>query len=551
MHRVRQWAVVGLAVALFTAGTANAQDIDLGFGGYEGVWRSTTAGAEAGFYLDLGALNSGDGRRDLVIGAPGKGEVYVVFSGPKRSGEINISSVDTILRSLEAGDRFGFATASGIVVSASSSQTRDLVIAAPKASGNRGAVYIFKGGFAGGNQVINADSTKYTAKIIGRAGEELGSSLATADLDGDGIREVVMGAPGVGRVYVVYGGAALTGDIDLNSPPGSVRVVTIIGNGLGQVLDAGDVTGDGRSEIMFGAPNTDTIYLLRGRSTAYPATLNFPADADAQFTGVDIGDRAGQSLANEDVDGDGVRDIIIGAPFGDGPTNGLPNSGEAYLLWGSASLASKSLSLADVTFYGAGEGWKFGQVVSVGHINRDAKNDLLFLAAGSIGGAGEVQVYYGRSRSQIGVLRPDGRRMLDFGVGGQYSRRVLGSPSVGVIRSVAAFEMTGEGARDIVLGMPTFDSSKGAVYVTLSPRMQLSRDNVTLTVPEGTSSSTTVTVENESPMVTTWRVTGGTTWTTLSPANGSSWWSSYGDITIGMSAAGRPPGADSTVVNRE
>ena len=47
--------------------------------------------------------------------------------------------------------------------------------------------------------------------ILGAPGDHLGAALATGDLDKDGRRELIIGAPGNGRVYIIKGSATLSG----------------------------------------------------------------------------------------------------------------------------------------------------------------------------------------------------------------------------------------------------------------------------------------------------------------------------------------------------
>ena len=65
------------------------------------VWRGQTNGSAASFSLDRGDLNTGDSRRDMIVGAPGwnneRGRVYVVFGGPVQRGEVPLSTAHVIL----------------------------------------------------------------------------------------------------------------------------------------------------------------------------------------------------------------------------------------------------------------------------------------------------------------------------------------------------------------------------------------------------------------------------------------------------------------------
>jgi hypothetical protein len=382
----------------------------------------------------------------------------------------------------------------------------------------------------------------------------LGYSLATGDLNNDGYREIIIGAPGNNRVYVINGGAAFDHAgppivIDLASTPASM---TVSGTGTGAVVSAGDLTGDGIYDIALGAPNANVVYIIEGRASGvFPAAWNLSSTAaDITLVGSTTGDQLGASLRILDIDGDSKRDLFLGAPGGDGPAEARNNSGEIYGILGDtlAALAAipeavYHMGSAELRFYGEATGHAAGTAFTAGDINRDLPNDLVIFAPGA-SAAGQWQVYYGRNLASIGSLGPDGVRVVDLAAAGQIDRRIVGDPGTGTASSAQVFEVTGEGARDIVVGVPAAESGAGAIYFTISPKLRLSDESVdvTLIVNAGQSFAYRVYVENSSVVPITWAATSNDSWLSTNPTAGSAVAGGDGTFYLIASAGDRAPG---------
>jgi hypothetical protein len=527
-------------VVLATASAARAQNIDLTGTNADPIWRGT-ANSLAGLWMDQGAVSTGDGRPDLIIGAPGAGvtgRVYVIFGGPARTGTLNLlSTADVVLTGETAGDGFGAATAAGNIINTEGQIPRDLLVAAPNAQSGRGVVYLFSGGFAGG-ATANAGSADYV--LIGAAGDMLGTSLATADLNNDGHRELIIGAPGNDRIYVIRGSAGLSGTRTIN-PAAMLPTDQVIAGGgaagLGRVMVAGDVTADNINDLIVGAPGVGSVYLFKGNAGG-----TFNAAIDAHFDG-NPGEHAGAALRLGDIDGDNIRDIIIGAPDADAP--GRVDAGAVYVIFGSGTLgpvpnSGYALALADATFYGEAAGHRLGASLTSGDVNRDRPNDLVMLAPGALPGGGQLQIYYGRSRNTIGV-NAAGRRIVDFAAGG-VDRKITGDATVGPMTSAQVFEVTGEGARDIITAIPTAQSNTGLVYFTVSPRMRLSTMAFMVRAEIPAAAARAVEVRNASNIAITWSARTTQPWLTLSATTGSSVSTAPGAFMVNASSAALPPG---------
>jgi len=108
---------------------------------------------------------------------------------------------------------------------------------------------------------------------------------------------------------------------------------------IGAMWADGSSNGDsqtGEVYVLFGKPS--------GQSFSSPIQLSasyFDGSNGFIVYGIDVGDYAGESITSAgDVNGDGVSDILIGANAGDGSSNSASNTGEAYVLFGFNSFSA-------------------------------------------------------------------------------------------------------------------------------------------------------------------------------------------------------------------
>ncbi|MBX9609200.1 MAG: FG-GAP-like repeat-containing protein [Gammaproteobacteria bacterium] len=305
----------------------------------------------------LGDIN-GDGFDELGIGAPftggNFGAVHVVFgrsaafsavetlAGPNGTSGFRIDGLDTDHAVGAALSAAGDVNGDGFA---------DIVFGArgadPSGVTDAGSTYLVFGRAGAYTPTLALDQLDggNGLRLDGVAAADYSGSAASAagDFNGDGYGDLVIGAPGVdgpagtdaGAAYVVFGRADGFGStLGLGALDGSdgFRIdAEIAGARLGQsVAAAGDVNGDGLGDLIVGA--NGTAYLLFGRAGNTAPVLSLAALTPTVGLRLAAGDASlGLAVAGAgDVDGDGLDDVLVGAPF----RGGASGQGTSYLVYG-------------------------------------------------------------------------------------------------------------------------------------------------------------------------------------------------------------------------
>jgi hypothetical protein len=366
-------------------------------------------GTDFGANLGCGDLN-GDQISDLVVAAPlddvggvDSGAVYVFF-GPLSPAATprQASTANAIFRGAAGGDRFGSDIALGDVTG---DGLRDLVVGAPlhdTAGSDGGAIYVYRGraGFTG------QTTAQANVRLLGSGAQQsFGFAVAVGDVSGDNIGDVLAGAPNEGfnggssgAAFVFRGGSAL------QSTSSDFAPVQLGGAGsnehFGTSLAAADIDGDGIAELIVGAPDARIGGIQGGSVSCFrggASLVNGVAPA-ARFEGEVSGDRLGQTLAVGEVNGDALADLLLSAPLQDVPA---ANAGRAYLVLGGTLLGGPIAGRATMLLTAENSsGDQFGSALGIVDLDGDGRSEVLIGSPfNNAGGAdaGRVYVFLGAS----------------------------------------------------------------------------------------------------------------------------------------------------------
>jgi hypothetical protein len=284
-------------------------------------------------------------------------------------------------------------------------------------------------------------------------GTSVGGSIAVGDVDADGTGDLVLGAPALGgafsgAVFVVFG--PVSGSTTVDDAIAFSSGIT--STDLGADVDAGDADGDGAEDLLLGSPSSDSAYVYFGPITADRDI----GDADASLVGATGDVTATFVQIAQDVDGDGVSDLLVGAPRA-----GSSFEGTVYVTSGASSGTIDLATDATYTYEGASGSHYLGDAgVDVGDATGDGIADFALSAVGAYDG-GVVYIVEGG-------LAPGA-----YGVATDSLTRLRGVDSSKFGAAVASTDYDSDGTNDLFVGATSTRNAAGdpagAVYGFLGP----------------------------------------------------------------------------------
>jgi hypothetical protein len=288
---------------------------------------------------------------------------------------------------------------------------------------------------------------KKVLKGVRLEGSKQGQSVGFIDVDGDGIEDKVVGAPYASAssntgVALIYAGKSNGG---FSSSP---SVILLGDDNFGSsFVNLGDVDGNGKEGFAVGAIHGDGADVsLSGSVTVYSGGRKWNYDKGrgkiiAKLSGEGPMDKFGASISAGDLNGDGIKDLIVGAPFNTNDPS-FYQGGAVYIYYApdfSTKIALHASSLSK------GLGWSS----ATGDINGDNIQDLC------ISSSGKVLCYYGVQNFNPSIDSPDVS---------------IKSASSGFGKALAVIEdLNGDGFGEIIIGAPNAvingNRDTGSIYL--------------------------------------------------------------------------------------
>lgn len=422
----------------------------------------------AGYSVASGDINS-DGYGDIIVGAPTDslalpGRVYLVYGSEQPFTDHTLSDAVTFTppspvaqlgQAVASGDLNGDGYDDVIMSSSTSIDTNAMFDMQP------GNVYVVYGQ---ASQLTSlALSTSNSTVITGEAiGDEFGFSVAAADLNGDAVDDLIVGAnsngaSGQGAAYLYYG----TLGSELADVTGSS--IELDGNNANDYLGTsiariGDSNNDGFEDVAITATGVDTassnigrVYLLYGKAAHYSSSAINSSGA-SRFNGEAADDNTGVVAPGGDINDDGYDDFLVGVEYADSGSSS--SIGKVYIIYGQAATYPNSALTGKKNYTGLESNDFTGHGLALGDTDNNGYADII---AGTNDEAEAGEMY----------VAPGGNNLVSTTFS-TYPTYVGTAVTDYFGSAIVTGDFNNDGYSDIAVGAYDNNTRKGSVYIVYS-----------------------------------------------------------------------------------
>jgi Ca2+-binding RTX toxin-like protein len=440
--------------------------------------------SNAGYLVSSGDIN-GDGFSDLLVGvmaAPIGGQylpaVYVVFGKAGGPGhDINLATLSPSDGAIITAtyDLNNAVMRLALAADFNNDGFDDVLLSGQDYDG-AGVAYVVFGGqhFSG---LALADLNGSNGFIIsGAETDTFDRAIASGDINGDGIADIIVGSPGFtndsGMAFVIFG---QSGGFSANiyapyiGPAVGIRIGGPYGAGeqASYSVSTGDINGDGIDDVILSAPaphagGSSHIYVVFGSTQSFNGSFNLASAIDGN-TGFEIVglERSYMVLVGGagDFNGDGLDDIIVGEPVANG------YYGRAFVLYGRAAGGAPVVDLTTLT---AADGFEIvgaqnglaSSFSALGDINGDGFDDIIVSHGGGDHGHGAAYILLGHGQPVVPITYT-GTTGADTANGGGAADSLSGGDGNDILNGLAGADTLDGG-----IGNDSLDGGTGADAMT-------------------------------------------------------------------------------------